>query len=355
MTDFIIVGRGLSANVLMHQFRRHGLTFKTIGLTTLSSSSLVAAGIWNPVVFKRMTSSWMAAELVPFLKEFYSYTEQQTGKRFVKERQIIKPFTEEHEKLLWTKKANTELSEFIDPEIYANGHEKFPGFNISNGYGLVKQSGNLDVTAFIEHTSSFFNDQITNEIFDYDLLQISDDCVQYKDLRAKNIIFCEGYLLKNNPWFNWVKLNPAKGEVLTIKAADLEIGNYIFNRNGFMMGNGGNEYKVGATYSWDQLNDSPTAEGEMELKQKLKAMTAGSYTITDHKAGVRPSSVDRRPVVGRHPKYSNLYIFNGLGAKGVMLAPFYSGNFVLFYLKKEALLNEVNVERFFPDYGRQKK
>ncbi len=355
MTDFIIVGRGLSASILMHQFHRHGLSFKTIGLTSLSSSSLVAAGIWNPVVFKRMTGSWMADSLIPALKEFYDYTERQTGKRFVTERNIIKPFTEDQEKNLWSKKAEGELGAFLDARLYNDGAERFPDLKINNGYGVVKQCGNLDIRSFTESTASLFNDHITDEQFDYNELLISENEVRYKSLSARNIIFCEGYLVKNNPWFNWIKLNPAKGEILTIKTADLRLGSEIFNRNGFLMSTAAGQYRLGATYQWDEINDTPTEYGAAELRKKLGNMTKGAFTITEHQAGVRPSSSDRRPVIGRHPKHDNLFIFNGLGAKGVMLAPFFSGNFVLFYLKKEALLNDVNVERFFPDYGRQKK
>src|SRR5688572_2142650 len=133
MIDFIIVGRGLAANVLMHQFHRNGLSFKTIGLTTLSNSSLVAAGIWNPVVFKRMTSSWMAGKLIPYLIDFYTYTETQTGKKYLTQRRIIKPFTEDQEKLLWKKKATEELAGFLDPEIYTDEAERFPHLKINNG------------------------------------------------------------------------------------------------------------------------------------------------------------------------------------------------------------------------------
>ncbi|MGZ4042733.1 MAG: FAD-dependent oxidoreductase, partial [Bacteroidia bacterium] len=72
MTDFIIVGRGLAATVLAHTFKTNNLAFKVIGSPNLSHSSLVAAGIWNPIVFKRLTSSWLAHQTVPFLINFYS-------------------------------------------------------------------------------------------------------------------------------------------------------------------------------------------------------------------------------------------------------------------------------------------
>src|SRR6476469_42384 len=101
MTDFIIVGRGLAASVLAHTFNTCNITFKIIGVPNLSSSSLVAAGIWNPVVFKRLTSSWLAHQTIPFLLNFYGECENRINKKFVYQRPILKPFAEEQEQILW--------------------------------------------------------------------------------------------------------------------------------------------------------------------------------------------------------------------------------------------------------------
>ena len=38
-------------------------------------------------------------------------------------------------------------------------------------------------------------------------------------------------------------------------------------------------------------------------------------------AGVRPTVKDRKPLIGRHPMHSQLYVLNGLGTRGVLLAP----------------------------------
>src|SRR3954469_7566385 len=104
MTELLIVGRGLAASVLMHTCARYNLKFRVIGRTDLSSCSIVAAGIWNPIVFKRMTQSWMASELVPFLKEFYSSCGDSRGKKFITSRRIVRVFAETQEKTLWQKK-----------------------------------------------------------------------------------------------------------------------------------------------------------------------------------------------------------------------------------------------------------
>ena len=353
MTDFIIVGRGLAASVLMHTLHKKQVSFIVIGDEQLSKCSRVAAGIWNPVVFKRLTKSWLADEIIPFLNNFYSDSEVLLKKKLMHQRPIVKPFTEEHEKTLWTRKAGSDLEGFIDPRIYAPDSPELTNCRIENDYGVVNRSGNLDVTEFLDSTSLCFKDEIVSQVFDYNELNILPGKVSYKNMTARSIIFCEGHLMRNNPWFNWLSLKPVKGEIITVKASDLVLKDKIFNRNGFIMHIGDHTYKVGATYEWTDLEETPTPTGLLELKTKLRQMIACESSVIRHEAGIRPSSPDRRPIIGAHPQYPNVFIFNGLGTKGVMLAPFFAENFVNFYLQKNLLHKEVNVNRFYNLYEKK--
>lgn len=354
MLDLIVVGNGLAANVLALELQKNQVNYSVIGNTTLSNSSLVAAGIWNPIVFKRMTKSWMADDLIPYLKQFYKEAEQLTQEKFYTDREILKPFFSEEEKNFWVKKSQSDLSAYLDQQIYKATEDQqnliIPGY-----YGIVKHCGNVQLQNFLNACTRLHKQQnkLLEETFDHRQLHIENDHVTYKNLKAKHIIFCEGYLVKDNPYFSWIPLNPVKGEVLEISCEKLGIGENIFNRNGFIMPLHDHQYKVGATYEWKELNEIPTEKGRSELQNKLSQMLTSAYHITKHEAAVRPSTIDRRPIIGAHPTYQNLHVFNGLGTKGVMIAPYFAKNFVNFYLKKEALHREVNVERFYSKYTSQ--
>ena len=353
MKDFIIVGNGLSALVLAHYFYQKGVSFTIVGNSQMSRCSRVAAGIWNPVVFKRMSKSWLAENLLKELNEFYPACEQLLSAKFITYRPIVKPFVEEQEKMLWQKKAGTELQQFLDKKIYNEVPDEFKNCKIPNGYSQIKESGNVDVNLFIEHSLGFFYKDTLNETFDYDALQSNNTVVNYKTIQAKNILFCEGYLVKDNPYFSWLPLKPVKGEVITIHTTHLKFKNSIFNKNGFMLDLGEGVYKVGATYNWNDISDSVTQQGLEDLKAKLNGMSEVPYEVIKHEAGVRPASIDRRPIIGRHPILKNYYVFNGMGTKGVMLAPYFAKKFVLFFLQKESLRAEVNVSRFYEKYFRE--
>ena len=353
MIDFLIVGRGLAANTLMHTFSRHGISFRVIGDETLSSCSTVAAGIWNPVVFKRMTKSWLADELIPSLNQFYQHCESLLQKKFITQRPIIKPFTEDQEKALWKKKAKAELEDFIEETIYSEPGAELSQCKIPNGYGSVNGSGNLNVAEFIASTSDYFKELITTEIFDHSGLSVFQDKIVYKELEAKRIVFCEGFMVKDNPFFKWIPLRPAKGEILTIEAPDLQLKNAILNRDGYLMDISDKLFKTGATYAWDDMEQHSTVKALEELDQKLQRMITCGYTVLKQEAGIRPSTIDRRPILGPHPVHPNLFVFNGMGTKGVMLAPYFAKNFVNFYLQKEALNEEVHIKRFYHLYDKK--
>ncbi|HET9052701.1 MAG TPA: FAD-dependent oxidoreductase, partial [Cyclobacteriaceae bacterium] len=71
------------------------------------------------------------------------------------------------------------------------------------------------------------------------------------------------------------------------------------------------------------------------------------YSITGQQWGFRPTTPDRKPILGSHPQHKSLVIFNGLGTKGVSLAPYFSE--VLFrWMENKGMINrEADVTRFY--------
>ena len=105
-------------------------------------------------------------------------------------------------------------------------------------------------------------------------------------------------------------------------------------------------YKVGATFNWDDKTLIPTKEGKLELMEKLKKVINVPYTIIDQTAGIRPTLKDRIPMVGIHSDFPQLAILNGLGTRGVMIAPSVAKNLFNHLEKGELLDKEIDIKRF---------
>lgn len=349
VADFMIVGQGIAGSVMALRLIKSGYSVSIIDQSELSSSSKIAGGIWNPVVFKRLTKSWMADKLIPELLDFYSLWEKEFQTDLIQERHIIKPFTEEQEEKLWLKKSQGTEPEnvFLEPLIYKD----LPideHYKVKN-YSRVLQAGSLNVSRFLDYTKKYLKEhyEFLEEEFDHDQLKITEQGISYKSLTASNILFCEGHLISRNPYFKRIPMKPAKGETLTIFSEHIQLERDIFNKGFFIMPLGNKLFKIGATYEWNTLNDIPTEEGKAELLKKLNAVITTPYQIISHEAGVRPSVTDRRPVMGMHQEFSNVYLFNGLGTKAVMLAPYFAKQLVAFIHDNSKIDEEVNLSRFY--------
>ncbi len=288
----------------------------------------------------------MIDELLPELLKFYKQTETLFSASLITERHIVKLFSEQQEADLWKKKSESELADYLDKTIYYDNDLK--GIKNSEfGYSKVLKAGNLDVKLFLELTQQFLKDKesLLQEEIDLKELKISES-ISYKNITAKNIVFAEGYLIRNNSYFNYIPFKPAKGEVLTIESKNLSIGNNVINKNAFLMRLENDVFKLGATYDWDNLNETVSKGAVTELQDRFKKMTESDLIIIKQEAGVRPSVIDRRPVIGSHPKHKNVFLFNGLGTKGVMLAPYFANQLIDHIKFNKPLLEEVNVSRF---------
>ncbi len=77
----------------------------------------------------------------------------------------------------------------------------------------------------------------------------------------------------------------------------------------------------------------------------MKKVLKIDFEIVNHQAGIRPTVNDRRPLMGLHPQHPTLAVFNGLGTKGVMLAPYFAYQLYSFLELNKPLDVEVDIKR----------
>jgi len=201
-------------------------------------------------------------------------------------------------------------------------HKKYNDLPSPYGFGQVMHTGYVDTDVLIEGYHAFLReiDSLLKQTFDYNSLILHEDYVGYKGLKAKHIIFAEGFGLHANPYFNYLPLDGTKGELLVIKAPDLQL-DVAVNAGVFILPIGNDFYKVGATYEWDNKEAVPTEAGKAELVEKLNEVITCDYEIIEHLAGIRPTTKDRKSLIGTHHQHKNIHLLNGLGTRGVMLGP----------------------------------
>lgn len=317
--DYIIVGLGLAGLAFVEELLAANKTF-IVFEDDSQTSSLVAGGVYNPVILKRFTPVWNAKEQLEIAMPFYEKLEQKFKTKFDEKFLIKKVFKSVEDENNWFAALdNPKLENFLDEKLDAKSYE---GIIADFNFGNVKEAGRVDTRKLVETYRNYLqeNNSIKFEQFEHQKIKFSEDALLYKGITANRIVFCEGFGMKQNLFFNYLPLNEVKGELITIHAPDLNI-DFLLKSTLFVLPLGNNNYKIGATFNWKDKTSNPSKEGKDELIQKLRKVINVPYSIIEQTAGVRPTVKDRRPLVGKHPAYPNLTILNGLGTRGVMIAP----------------------------------
>ena len=220
-------------------------------------------------------------------------------------------------------------------------------FSYDLGYGLVDPCYLVNLPEILPAFRNVLKsqDQLQEEKFDYSQLQVGSDGVQYGNIAAKAVIFCDGISSAANAWFGNLPFAPNKGEMLLIEAAGLPAEN-IFKRGINLVPWKEDIFWVGSSYEWDFENDQPTSIFRERTEAVLKNWLKTPFKIIDHRASVRPATLERRPFVGFHPQHPSLGIFNGMGTKGCSLAPFFADQFVQHIRQQTPIHPEADIKRF---------
>ena len=344
MLDYIIVGSGLAGIAFAEKALHEN---KTIVLfdNESQSSSKIAGGLYNPVILKRFSEVWQAQEQLKLLDDFYQILESKLKIKVDYKIPILRKFFSIEEQNNWFAASdNKNLAPFLSLDLLS---KKYKGIQSPFDYGQVLHTGYVDTATLLDAYKEYLNqnNQLLQETFDYNALIIKIDCIEYKNVKAKNIVFAEGFGMHSNPFFNYLPLDGTKGELFIIKAPDLDL-DVIINTSVFILPLGNHLFKVGATYNWKDKTNLPSEEGKFELLARINEILDCDFEIIEHFAGVRPTVRDRKPLIGTHPIQERMHILNGLGTRGVMLAPAMAKALFEFIENQIPLDKEIDIKRF---------
>lgn len=344
MTDYIIVGCGLAGIAFAEtalQNKKSVLVFNDRS----HNASEVAGGLFNPVNVKRYGALQNAREQIGLLQTFYSDIEAKLNVKVKFDLPILRKFFSIEEQNNWfTASDKPGLTEFLSQRIVS---KNYSGISAPFGYGEVLHTGYVDTQKLLLEYRDYLrkNNLLVEESFNYSEVQFANNEIHYKDIQAKNILFAEGFGLHSNRFFKELPLNGTKGELFVIKASGLSL-DVILNTNVFILPLGNDLFKVGATYEWEDKTSIPTEKGKQELLSRIREVLECDFEIIEHLAGVRPTTKDRRPLLGTHPEHHNVHILNGLGTRGVMLGPYMADKLFRYIEYGTPIERENNISRF---------
>lgn len=337
---FYIIGQGLAGSMLAYELLELGFDVMVLDDGHSASSSMVAAGMWNPVTFKKLSESWMASTLLSAADKSYTSLEKKLSRKFYHPMELVRIFTGNLAANDWEEKSvHPELISYLtdhqDEAVKEMFHQPF-------GHGIVAGSGWLDIPTLLHG----YRDQLISQ-GRYEKRTITAETIEeLEEDQDANVVHCIGWKAVYSGLFDWVPVIPNKGEVLTIELPKLGM-NRMVNFGNFIVPIGQHKFRFGATYKLNEPDPNPQTETAREMLDDLHKVYPQEVVLLDHKAGYRPTTPDRKPVMGQHPSRKQHWIFNGFGSKGVLIIPFFAKHFAEVLAGQAELNGEVNVQRYW--------
>ena len=343
--DYLIVGQGIAGSTLAMTLYNRGKRVLIVSKDGLSSSSAVAAGIYNPFNFRKTTPTRFAREATPLAKTFYKALEAQLDSNFHTDKNIIRVFGSSLEYDQWSAYVSQNDSVFASRST-APG-EITEKLNAPFGTGIITGGGVINTAGYIYAVKKFFADRnlYRDEKFTGNL-EFSEEEVLYNgEITAQKVIFCDGHLASFNKYYPRLSIAPTKGETLHVFIPELK-SNDVINGPVYLSPLGNDLYDCGATFNPGKADEEVTETGRDELISKLQKMICVTFRAESQFSGVRPAGRDRKPVIGVSREERKIAFFNGFGSKAVLLSPFLAQMLADHLESGTEILPEVSISRF---------
>lgn len=342
-TSTLIIGQGLCGTWLSYWLQRAGADFLVLDENKTNSATKVASGIINPVTGRRMAKTWLADELLPFAEHAYEQLGEFVNAPLIAPCDILDFFSAPDRRLDFEKRAQQFESYLNWP---TDEHAWLHFFNYSFGFGIVSPAWQVDVQTMLQNwrTELLRTNKLVEEKYEPVALEILRNSIRYKDIIADRIVFCDGISAMKHHFFKALPFAFNKGEALIISAPELP-HNCIYKKTNTITPWKDGLFWVGSNYDREYTDDQPTTAFRQQTEQWLKHFLKIPFTVEEHLAALRPTTLERRPFVGFHPNQAQVGIFNGMGTKGVSLAPFFGKQLAENILHTQPIMADVDVKR----------
>lgn len=341
--DYLVIGQGLCGTLLSRELLREGATVLVIDARSTQAASMVAGGIINPVTGKRAVRSWMIEELLPFAQKTYEAFGAELGVALVKECPILDIHATQEGRNLFMDRMSSDNDYLHDTEQTQWSEY----FRFNYGVNEIAPCLLVDLQLMIARWRESLRDgnSIIEETFSIEDCVVAADHVVYKNIKAKQIIFCDGAGGAANPYFDMLPWTADKGEALIVSIPGLPRNN-IYKQGISIVPWKEDLFWVGASHDWKYTDMQPSATYRQGVETQLNYWLKLPYTIVDHLVARRPANMERKPFVGLHPLFPVVGIFNGMGGKGVSMVPYFAHELAAHLVHQATLTPSVDVQRF---------
>lgn len=325
--DTLIIGQGLAGSLLAWELNRRGCQAVVVDAEHEGSASLVAAGLITPITGKRIVLQENISPLLEAADLLYSELSEHFRQTFLHRIPTLRLFADSKQQAtIIQRRSDPCYAGFLGPPATAGDLE---GLHAPYGATWLNHTGYLDTGSLLGSLKNWLrqNNRLISTRFDHGELVTTTNELRWRGRRFERVVFCEGYPAADNPHFPELPWAGAKGEILELRlSTPLPLPHAILNWGNWLMPRSNGTYRLGATYGWSPLNQVPTTDAQSTLLASIRERIPDiEYELLHHAAGIRPATRTRQPLLGCRSSEPRLHLFNGFGAKGGLLIPWYAG------------------------------
>lgn len=346
IADYLIIGQGICGTWLSYYLLKENKSIIVIDKKNLQSASNVAGGLINPVTGRRVVTTWMADELMPFVWNEYNAIGNDLNETFISQKNILvfpsAPDLQQAFKERMQQQNSYIQRPFLNKEaLYAHFNFPFDVFEISPCYVV-------NMHAFLNNWRKHLQqrDIFIEEEFDENLLEINGDFIQYKNIQAKKIIYADGVQSAQSKYWKSLPFALNKGQVLIVQIDGLKNSNTYKFGHTTLIHLKNNLWWAGSSNELSFQTAEPTENFKASTVLLLKSVLKKQFKVTEHWSALRTATVERRPFVGFHPLHKNIGILNGMGSKGCSLAPWFAKELVQNIVTGKPINASADLKRF---------
>jgi glycine oxidase len=322
-----IIGGGLAGTFQAARLLDAGFAVTLFDQATPHTASRVAAGMFNIITGRFGAKSWRGEQLLSEISAFLKLPQYRSLQEFVHYTEIYRPFRDAAEYNKWTGRREeagfAHLVRFHEEPLYPE--------QLINPLGgiMILPCGWMETDRFLDAFHPLLAERpgfrLVNQHLSYGQIDLGPQLIRLGEekIAFDHLVFAEGPQATDNPWFPTVRIIPNKGEILVLEIPELELP-FVLSKKVYLLPIGEQRFVCGSNYQNRFDHPHPTEAGKAEILGHLEKVLRLPYRLLEHKAGIRPTTPNRRPVLGTHPELTYVHILSGYGTKGVLLAPYTS-------------------------------
>ena len=340
--EYVIIGQGIAGTLVAAELIKRRRSFVVFDADEASTASKITSGLINPVTGRKFIKSWKSAYLLNLANEVYEEVANLTGVSYFEPVQIHRVMMQKQSEDLWLERLGQEEYQDLLGDTFVEDQH----LRRACALGVTFKAARINIGQMLSNMQKWLMDHqllVVHRVKPEELQLETKTC---RDYSFEHLIDCsgaDGYLLDGIGAGDYLKVN--SGERLLVKPAHYKSAR-IIKANHFAIPWTDSQYWIGSHNKWSGLSRLPSEEGLESLSRFMDQWIDLDYEIISHQVGFRLTSKDRRPVVGTHPVYNFVHFINGLGTKGVSLAPYCVNQLLNWLLDGKAIDPEIDIKRF---------